>query len=129
VVEVVQQQQVPQVVQAEAEADLQVVQEDHPTNSIQQVVLLGMEEQVQQVFQVLMAVAEEAVEQPLIAEVQPQAHLTGHLSLIQHSTLAHKQVVKVEQVDNFQRSLDMEQTDQTLRQALATSVVAVEGQV
>ncbi len=88
-----------------------------------------MEEQAHKVLQVLMAVAEEAVEQLLIAEVQPQAHLTGHLSLIQQPTLAHKQVVKVEQVDNFQRSLDMEQTDQTLRQALATSVVAVEGQV
>jgi hypothetical protein len=129
VVEVVQQQQVTQVVQAEAEADLQVVQEDHPTNSIQQVVLLVMEEQVQQVFQVLMAAEEEAVEQPLIAEVHLQVHLTGHLSVLQQATLPHKQVVKVEQVDNFQRSLDMEQTDQTLRQALATSVVAVVVQV
>jgi len=88
-----------------------------------------MEEQAHKVLQVLMAVAGEAVERLLIVEVLPQAYLTGQLSLIQQATLPHKQVVKVEQVDNFQRSLDMEQTDQTLRQALATSVVAVGGQV
>jgi hypothetical protein len=120
---------VEQVGQAVAVAEILANQEEHLTKQIQQVVLLVMEEQVQQVFQVLMAEAEVAVEHPLIAEVHLQVHLTGHLSLIQHSTLPHKQVVKVEQVDNFQRSLDMEQTDQTLRQALATSVVAVEGQV
>jgi hypothetical protein len=52
-------------------------------------------------------------EQDLMQEVQLQVHLIG-MTPIQQNTLTHKLVVKVEQVDNFQTSLDMEQETKTI---------------
>ena len=59
-------------------------------------------------IQVQVLVAEQVVQ-----EVQLQVHLIG-MTPIQQITLTYKLVVKVEQVYNFQISLDMEQETKTI---------------
>jgi hypothetical protein len=88
-----------------------------------------MEQQDQLVLEdLLIQVVVLVAEQPLMQEVQLQVHLIG-LTPIQQIIQTHKQVVKVERVNNFQHFQESAQIIKTLHLALATLGVEAEVEV
>jgi hypothetical protein len=76
-----------------------------------------MVEQAHKAMQYPMAEAEAVAVLHLMAEDQLQEVLIGQMFHQEQAILTHKQVVKVVQVNNFQRSLDMEQMYQIILMA------------